>query len=51
MNDSSKGHAILIYENDSAVFDNSAIFKKASDILWTDHYGYKIDSILRILSK
>lgn len=48
--DQTKGHVVLVYENDSGIFDSSKRFKQVGDLLWADHFGYKMDSVF-ILEK
>jgi hypothetical protein len=38
--DPKNGHVVLIYENNSGIFDASGVFKKVSDILFTGTLGY-----------
>jgi hypothetical protein len=50
-NDPTKGHVVLIYEDDHAIFDSLGFFKRVSDIVWSDRFGYNRGSVLRIEKK
>jgi hypothetical protein len=44
-------HVVLIYENDSAMFDASGFFKTVGDIVWSDALGYGRGQVLRVEKK
>jgi hypothetical protein len=44
--DPTKGHVVLIYENDENIFDSSGRFKKVSDLLAAGWWGYKLGDVL-----
>jgi hypothetical protein len=46
--DPTNAHVVLVYENDRDIYDSSGVFKKVSDILWTDTLGYSRGPILLI---
>jgi len=46
--DPTKGHVVLMYENDQGIFDSSGIFKQVGDIVWSDRFGYNRGPVLRI---
>ena len=47
--DPAKGHVVLIYEDDRAIFDSSGVFKKVSDIVMSGIWGYDRGFVLRIV--
>lgn len=49
--DPAQGHAVLIYENDTGIFDASGFFKKVGDIVWSDSIGYNRGQVLKIGKK
>jgi hypothetical protein len=49
--DPTKGHVVLIYEDDGAIFDSSGVFKKVSDIVMSGIWGYDRGFVLRIVKK
>jgi hypothetical protein len=49
--DPTKGHVVLIYEHDQAIFDSSGVFKRVGDIVWSDRLGYNRGAVLRIENK
>ena len=49
--DPTKGHVVLIYEHDQAIFDSSGVFKQVGDIVWSDRLGYDRGPVLRIEKK
>jgi hypothetical protein len=49
--DPNDGHVVLIYENDSAIFDASGVFKRVADILWSDSLGYNRGPVLKVEKK
>lgn len=46
--DQTKGHVVLVYEHDQAIFDSSHVFKQVGDIVWSDRLGYNRGPVLRI---
>ena len=46
--DQTKGHAVLVYENNEGIFDAASIFKRVDDIFSTGTLGYNIGSVLII---
>jgi hypothetical protein len=50
-NDQTRGHAVLVYENDERIFDATGVFKKIGDILFTGTLGYDRGSVLIIETK
>jgi hypothetical protein len=44
--DQTKGHVVLVYEENKDIFDSSKRFKQVGDILWADTLGYKLGSVL-----
>jgi len=50
-NDPNKGHVVLIYENDEGIFDAAGVFKKVSDIVFSDMLGYNRGPVWRIEKK
>lgn len=49
--DQTKGHVVLVYENDKGIFDSSKRFKQVGDILWADGLGYKLGPVLIVEKK
>lgn len=49
--DDRKGHAVLVYENDSAIFDSDNRFKQVGDFLWACNLGYRIASVVVLKEK
>jgi hypothetical protein len=50
-NDHTKGHAVLVYENDEGIFDSAGVFKKVGDILFTGTLEYDRGSVLIVEKK
>jgi hypothetical protein len=42
------GHVVLVYENDSGIFDSSSKFKDVSQLLWAQSWGYKLGDVFLI---
>jgi hypothetical protein len=49
--DTTKGHVVLVYENDKEIFDSSKYFKQVGDLLWADGLGYKMGPVLKVEKK
>jgi hypothetical protein len=41
-----KGHAVVVYENDTGIFDADNRFKQVGDLLFADGLGYRIGAVL-----
>jgi hypothetical protein len=41
-----KGHAVLVYENDTGIFDTDNRFKQVGDFLWAANWGHRISAVL-----
>lgn len=46
--DPTQGHVVLVYENDSDIFDAAGVFKRVGDIVWSDTLGYNRGSVVKI---
>jgi hypothetical protein len=43
-----RGHVVLVYQNDEAVFDAAGVFKQVGDIVWSDTLGYNRGSVVKV---
>jgi hypothetical protein len=46
--DPTQGHVVVVYEDDSDIFDAAGVFKRVEDIVWSDTLGYNRGSVVKI---